>query len=190
MNWERNNASKRFAAWPARFITDFDYMFKKKHFYCTYHIEKKSIVSEIWRCLKDPYYYGKKLSCELASTRSASIAIIIWQYYTCIYILEEFGTKEVEFKEILWLLSVKPLFYLSQLLGLCETAIVAKPLIKCFFSVTACMNMIFFLSGLVLILSHFSILVLGCGKICFAQNLLVSASSKCNFWIVTLLIQV
>ena len=39
------------------------------------HSEKKTIVYEISRCLKLSFDCGKKLSCELASLCSASLAI-------------------------------------------------------------------------------------------------------------------
>ena len=48
--------------WPDWFIVDIDYMVKKKLFLLHKSNTKKSIVSEMPRCMKVPYDLGKKLS--------------------------------------------------------------------------------------------------------------------------------
>ena len=53
-----------------RFITDFDYVLKEKHFIVLQIISKKSMVSEMSRCLKAPYDCGKKLSWKQLSFKT------------------------------------------------------------------------------------------------------------------------
>ena len=52
------------------FIMDIDFMVKNKLFLFHRPYWKKSVVSEVFRCLKVPYDCVKKLSCELAPRRS------------------------------------------------------------------------------------------------------------------------